>query len=105
MQKTLGTTNVKYRLLEQERAVEVVLTQETPVIVVLPTGGGKSLTFMGPACLPDAGIIIVVASFQAFEKNIISRCQEKGIDCIKWVYGESRYTLIVVVSADRAASG
>ena len=105
MQKALGTTNVKYRSLEQERAVEAVLNQETPVVVVLPTGGGKSLTFMGPACLPDAGVTIVVAPFQALEKNIISRCQEKGIDCIKWVYGESRYASIVVVSADRAASG
>jgi superfamily II DNA helicase RecQ len=74
MQKALGTTNVKYRSLEQERAVEVVLTQETPVIVVLPTGGRKSLTFMGPACLPDAGVTIIVAPFQVLEKNIISRC-------------------------------
>jgi hypothetical protein len=104
MQKALGTTNVKYRLLEQERAVEAVLNQETPVVVVLPIGGGKSLTFMGPACLPDTGVTIIMAPFQALEKNIISRCQEKGIDCIKWVYGESRYISIVVVSTDRAAS-
>ena len=59
---------------------------------------------MGLAYLPDTGVTIVVAPFQALEKNIISRCQEKGIDYIKWVYGESRYASIMVVSADRAAS-
>ena len=104
MQKALGTREVEYRSPEQERAVAAVLNQESPVVIVLPTGGGKSLTFMGPACLPEAGVTIVVAPFQALEKNIIGRCQEKGIDCIKWVYGESRYASIVVVSADRAAS-
>jgi superfamily II DNA helicase RecQ len=59
---------------------------------------------MGPACLLEAGVTIIVAPFQALKKNIISRCQEKGIDCIKWVYRESRYASIVVVSANRAAS-
>ena len=62
------------------------------------------MTFMGPACLPDTGVTIVVAPFQALEKNIISRYQEKGIDYIKWVYGESQYILIIVISTDRAIS-
>ncbi|KFY47822.1 hypothetical protein V495_01796, partial [Pseudogymnoascus sp. VKM F-4514 (FW-929)] len=55
VQKALGTENVTYRSPEQERALHAVINNESPVIVVLPTGGGKSLTFMGPACLPQAG--------------------------------------------------
>jgi superfamily II DNA helicase RecQ len=105
IKKALRTNVVEYRSLEQKRAVEAVVNRESPVVVVLPTGGGKSLTFMGAACLPQAGVTIVVAPFQALEKNLISRCQEKGIDCIKWVYREYRYASVVVVSADRAASG
>ena len=105
MKKALGTKAVEYRSPEQKRAVEAVVNKESPVVVVLPTSGGKSLTFMGAACLPQAGVTIVVAPFQALEKNLIGRCQEKGIECIKWVYGEHRYASVVVVSADRAASG
>jgi superfamily II DNA helicase RecQ len=44
------------------------------MIVVLPTRGGKSLTFMGPVCLPNAGVMIIVSLFQVLEKNILSRC-------------------------------
>ncbi|KFZ15842.1 hypothetical protein V501_02522 [Pseudogymnoascus sp. VKM F-4519 (FW-2642)] len=89
---------------EQERALQAVINDESPVIVVLPTGGGKGLTFMGPACLPQAGVTIVVAPFRALEDNIVSRCEEKGIEYLKWAFGELRYASIVVVSADRAAS-
>ncbi|OBT40733.1 hypothetical protein VE00_09777 [Pseudogymnoascus sp. WSF 3629] len=88
VQKALGTENVTYRSPEQERALHAVINNESPVIVVLPTGGGKSLTFMGPACLPQAGVTIVVAPFRALEDNIISRCEEKGIECLKWAFGE-----------------
>jgi hypothetical protein len=104
VQKALGTENVTYQSLEQERALHAVINNESPVIVVLPTGGGKSLTFMGPACLPQAGVTIVVAPFCALEDNMISRCEERGIECLKWAFGELRYASVVVVSADRAAS-
>jgi superfamily II DNA helicase RecQ len=88
LQKALGTENVTYRSPEQERALYAVINNESPVIVVLPTGGAKSLTFMRPACLPQAGVTIVVAPFRALEDNIISRCEEKGIECLKWAFGE-----------------
>ncbi|KAL5346551.1 hypothetical protein ACLOAV_008822 [Pseudogymnoascus australis] len=91
LQKALGTEKFMYRSPEQERALHAVINDESPVIVVLPTGRGKSLTFMGPACLPQAGVTIVVAPFRTLEDNIISRCEEKGIECLKWAFGELRY--------------
>jgi superfamily II DNA helicase RecQ len=100
MKKALRTNVVKYQLLEQKRAVEAVVNRESPVVVVLPTSGKKSLTFIGTACLPQVGVTIVVALFQALEKNLISQCQEKGINYIKWVYREHRYASVVVVSAN-----
>ncbi|KFY91910.1 hypothetical protein V498_05265, partial [Pseudogymnoascus sp. VKM F-4517 (FW-2822)] len=80
--KALGTENVTYRSLEQERALYAVINNESPVIVVLLTGRGKSLTFIGPACLPQASVTIVVAPFCALEDNIITQCEEKGIECL-----------------------
>lgn len=47
---------------------------------------------------------IVVAPFRALVDNIISRCEGKGIECLKWAFGEYRYASVVVVSADCAAS-
>jgi superfamily II DNA helicase RecQ len=37
--------------VEQEQALHAVLEKQTPLIVVLPTGGGKSLLFTLPACV------------------------------------------------------
>ncbi|RYP21174.1 hypothetical protein DL767_009320 [Monosporascus sp. MG133] len=41
--------------LEQEEAVHLVAARETPLVAILPTGGGKSLIFMVPAMLSGAG--------------------------------------------------
>jgi hypothetical protein len=63
IKKALGTKVVEYRLLEQKRAVKVVVNKESPVVVVLPTSSKKSLTFIGAACLLQVGVTIVVAPF------------------------------------------
>jgi superfamily II DNA helicase RecQ len=63
IKKAFKTKVVEYRLLKQKRAVEAVVNKESLVVVVLPTGGRKSLTFMGAACLLQAGVTIVVAPF------------------------------------------
>jgi superfamily II DNA or RNA helicase len=105
IKKALRTNTVEYRSPEQKRAVEAVVNKESSVVVVLLTGSEKSLTFIDTACLPQADMTIVVALFQTLEKNLIGQCQEKEINCIKWVYREHRYTSVVVVSADQVASG
>lgn len=64
--------------------MQAILQRETTLVVVLPTGGGKSLLFMVPACLPDPGVTIVVVPFLAL-LNDLSDCLEKaGIDHIEW---------------------
>jgi hypothetical protein len=41
--------------------------------VVFPTGGGKTLTFTLPAVPRDPGVSIVVAPFNALEKDYVRR--------------------------------
>ncbi len=63
IKKALRTTVVEYRLLEQKRVVDAVVNRKSLVVVVLLTRGRKSLTFISIACLPQAGVTIVVALF------------------------------------------
>lgn len=42
-----------------------MLNLDTLLVVVLPTGRGKSLLFMLVASLPDPGVTILVAPFNA----------------------------------------
>lgn len=49
-----------------------VLNGQTPLVVVLPTGGGKSLLFSVPACIDNARVIVVVVPYQALIKDLVT---------------------------------
>ena len=71
LKKVLNQEEPIFRSEEQKEAVFAALEQQTPLIVVLPTGGGKTLTFTIPAVLRDPGVSIVVAPFNALEKDYV----------------------------------
>ena len=83
------------------------------LILVLPTGGGKSIFFMLPAAAENVGLgsptSVVVVPFVALADDLVARAQEFGIDCIRWrLRAETerdereRDAGLVVVSADVA---
>lgn len=63
LQQVLGKQEVGFRLVEQEQALYAVLQKQTPLIVVLPMGGGKSLLFTLPACVERPGVTVVVVPY------------------------------------------
>ena len=100
MQRVLGRTDVSFRSAEQEQALRDVLDGRTPLVVVLPTGGGKSLLFMVPACMADAGVSVVVVPFRALVNDMLQRLKAAQIDHLEWRPGETNPAAVVVVSAD-----
>ncbi|KAF1922195.1 uncharacterized protein M421DRAFT_38003, partial [Didymella exigua CBS 183.55] len=85
-----------FRLVKQEQALHAVMDRQTLLVVVLLTGGGKSLLFSVPACLTDAGVTVVVVPYRALMEDLVSRMQKCGIDCIEWKYRESNLASVVV---------
>ena len=73
MQKALGRANVSFQSKEQQQGMEAVLAGQTLLVVVLLTGGGKSLLFMAPACLDDPGVMIMVAPFRVLVDNMVDQ--------------------------------
>ena len=61
----------------QQQAIESVLAGRDSV-VVLPTGGGKSLCFQAPACCLE-GVAVVVSPLIALMKDQVDGLQEIGI--------------------------
>jgi superfamily II DNA helicase RecQ len=100
LQKVLGRQEVSFRSIEQEQALHVVLGKQSPLVVVLPTGGGKSLLFMLPACIEETGVTVVIVPYRAPIEDLVKRIQGCGIDCIEWKHGENNPAAVVVVSAD-----
>lgn len=85
------------------------------LILVLPTGGGKSIFFMLPSAVEDVGLAsgptsIVVVPFIALMEDLAERARGFGIDCVSWrpraEEGDSekkeRDARLVIVSADMA---
>lgn len=50
---------------------------------MLPTGGGKSLLFMVPACLEMPGVTNVVAPFRVLVDNLVCWLRRAGIGYFK----------------------
>jgi hypothetical protein len=102
LQQVLGKQDVGFRSIEQEQALYAVLDKTTPLVVVLPTGGGKSLLFTLPACIEETGVTVVVVPYRALIEDLVSRICNCGIDCMEWKHGENNPASVVVVSADVA---
>lgn len=104
MQQALGQLEVAFKSAEQEQAIRAVVYGQTPLVVVLPTGGGKTLLITVPACLPNPGVTIVVVPYRALIEDLLARITQCRLDCIEWTYGQVNPAAIVVVSADVAGS-
>ncbi|KAL3409078.1 putative DEAD/DEAH box helicase [Aspergillus fumigatus] len=57
---------------------------ESPVVAVIPTGGGKSMLFMVPVFAAPGGTTIIMVLLVALRANMMWRCQELGISCVAW---------------------
>ncbi|KAG6197758.1 hypothetical protein E4U50_007830 [Claviceps purpurea] len=74
---------VAYKSPEQEQALERIMNDTDPaLVVVLPTGGGKSLLFIVPACLDDSGMTIVVLPYRQLIAEILSDAVARGIEAV-----------------------
>jgi hypothetical protein len=72
LQQVLGQQEVGFCLVEQEQAMHAVLNRQSLLVVVLPTGGGKSLLFTVPAVVEQSGVTVVIVLYQALIDNLVA---------------------------------
>ena len=63
MQQVLRQEEVSFWLVQQEQAMYAVLDGQTPLVVVLLIGRGKSLLFTVPAVLEAGRVTVVVVLY------------------------------------------
>ena len=105
LQRLFGTSGgpVSFTSVAQKEGVEAVLTGETPLVVVLPTGGGKTVLPMIAAIIDPEGVNILVTPFRALTNDMVARFQRAGISCCEWDTSTRDPATVLVVSADAAA--
>ena len=79
-----GDKEARFKSIEQEQAVEMAVKREHDVLVILPTGGGKSLIFMLLAWLENDRTTIVIVPFIALMEDMMERCLDMGLSCQIW---------------------
>jgi superfamily II DNA helicase RecQ len=114
LQRLLGRT-AGWRTDEQQDGMRriVAMKKGEALIVVLPTGGGKSIFFMLPSMMESerGGVSVVVVPFVALIDDIVRRARDLGIDCLRWASAAAqarehpqRVPQLLVVSADVAGT-
>lgn len=109
----IGSRAARWKSAEQKEGMRRIMAMRggEVLIVVLPTGGGKSVFFTLPALLPSTReeVDVVIVPFIALADDIVKNAVESGIDCIRWqsaaVDGREhpqRAPQLLVVSADLA---
>lgn len=98
-----GDSEMQFRGV-QGPAMQAIQHGASPVVVVMPTGGGKSMLFMLPAWVAG-GLTVVVVPLIALRAELQDRCTMLGIPCVAW---ESRRppdeASIVLVTPELALS-
>jgi superfamily II DNA helicase RecQ len=89
----------------QEAAIEAITAGESPVVAVMPTGGGKSLLFMLLAWAEQGGTTVVVVPLIALRGDMKQRCIKLGISCVEWESRRPPDAAAVVLVTPESAVG
>ena len=58
----------------QESALKVIMKNESPILVIMGTGAGKSLLFQLPARSQKSRTIVVIVLLKSLERNLHQQC-------------------------------
>lgn len=91
---------------KQREALDLIVSGHPRIIVVMRTGGGKSLLFMLPAAASIDGVTIVVMPKIMLQEDMADRCRRDKIGCAVWSDNRAppADARIVFVIAESAAS-
>jgi superfamily II DNA helicase RecQ len=88
---------------KQREALIAIMNNQSPVLVIMGTGAGKSLLFQLPAHSQKSGTTVVVVPLKTLERSLHERCRKAGISSIMWDKGQAdRMAQVVFVQPESA---
>ncbi|KAK3073558.1 hypothetical protein LTR53_004751 [Teratosphaeriaceae sp. CCFEE 6253] len=87
---------MQWKSKKQEQGLATMMMWQKQIIAILLTGGGKSVLFMLPCTLPEAGVTILVVPLVALRGDLLRRVRGLGIDHLEWTPEEQQDASLVV---------
>jgi superfamily II DNA helicase RecQ len=88
----------------QLEGLKTIVSGEPRVVMVMRTGGGKSLMYMLPAFCSIGGVTVVVVPLMSLRSDLEKRCQEVGLNAGRWPDQAARHARIVPVTQESAVT-
>jgi superfamily II DNA helicase RecQ len=105
MQQMTGQARMQFRGV-QGPAMAAIQQGRSPVVAIMPTGGGKSMLFMLPAWAVPSGTTIMVVPLISLRQDMARRCQQVGVSCVAWDRQQPPdEAAIVLVTPESAVTG
>lgn len=91
----------------QRSAIEAIVRGVPRMVVVMPTGEGKSFVFQLPAFIAPSGMTIVVVPLTELRRDMIQSCKKFGIVAREWEEGRQvdDATMVFVTPESAAVAG
>jgi len=89
---------------EQEQATFAIIDGQSPLVCILPTGGGKTTLILVPALVNEGKTTVVVTPYIALADSLVDQCKELEITCMRWIRPTVERAMIVVVVSDTGTS-
>jgi len=87
----------------QRESVEITVSGVSPLFVILPTGGGKTLSFMVAVKMKRSGVTVIVTPLIALGRDLVRRFKEVKVDTILYSRTCQRRAKVVVVVTETAS--
>jgi superfamily II DNA helicase RecQ len=84
LREMFGDVTAQFRGVQREALQAIVEEGKRRVLVIMRTGGGKSLMFMLPARGSPQGTTIVVVPTTSLQQDLKKRCSKCFIKCAAW---------------------
>uniref|UniRef100_A0A4E9DLA7 Helicase ATP-binding domain-containing protein n=1 Tax=Gibberella zeae TaxID=5518 RepID=A0A4E9DLA7_GIBZA len=82
----------------QHKVLTAIMRNQSPIVTVLPTSGGKSLLFQLPAASSPSGVTVVIVPLVALQGDLFYRTEKMNIPTAQWrsdqIVGDARLVFV-----------
>jgi len=94
--------NWKWKSEGQRDSVERTVAGVSPLFIILPTGGGKTLSFMVPTKMRNSGTTVVITPLIALGEDLVRRFTGANVDTVLYREDCPRRAKVIVAVTETA---